>query len=514
MEERILEKWKDLIYAAKAYWIDSIPTGMDDSTFDELEKRAIEEDGFYARDYVYNTYLKGTKTKNEYIEKIKKEKVEGKTMLEAILEKEASLGKLYCDLKYDGSSVALYIDPRTGEFKRAVTVGNQNLDNFGVDSTAKLWKHVPHRFPKGIVAIQCEALIDLNHLPPGIDPEKARQKANGLITSKYLQDEVDEYLTLRAYRYYTADSVDGKAISSLDYREVLGSFETIRSASGRIMFAPADVFTTEELAKNPGYCESDRTQTSTGLFLNDGWVLYNSGGVCVGALKYAFAGGESDGVIKTTVRSIKWNDQTAKGKDSWAANVIVDPVIVHGIKIVKPSAGSVGKLVRNKISPGAEVSVILANSTIPQVSECFKPGNEDYQFPVCACGYHMSASDIYGARLKCGNPRCSVREGRMEKYLRSVSDWSKLDLNKLLVIDGFDFGKTDIDVRKLLKLCADAADEENETRCPATYDYYGDFRNYLMSYMNTDARKRNLDLVVGSAWFSIRNVYGERNGWW
>ena len=513
MEDRILEKWKDLIYAAKAYWIDSVPTGMDDATFDELEKRAIEEDGFYARDYVYDTYLKGTKTKNEYIEKIKKEKVEGRTMLDAILEKEEALGKLYCDLKYDGSSIALYIDPETGEFKRAVTVGNQNLDNYGVDSTAKLWKHVPHHFPKGIVAIQCEALIDLNHLPPGLDPEKARQKANGLITSKYLQEEVDEYLTLRAYRYYTADSVDGKAIAGLDYRDVLGSFETIKDQNGNIKFAPADVFTTEDLSKCPDYCEHDRTNTSTGFFLNDGWVLYNSHGICQGALKFAGAGSESDGIIKTTVKSIKWNDQTPKGKDSWAANVIVEPVTLHGITITKPSAGSVGKLVKNKISPGAEVSIILSNSTIPMVGECFKPGNEDYQFPTCACGYHMSVSDIYGSRLKCGNPRCSVREIRMENYLRKVADWANIDLNKLLVIDGFDFGKTDIDVQRLIKLCTDSADEENRTRYPAVYDYFGDFKNYLMSYMNTSARKRNLELVVDSAWFSIRNVYCERNGW-
>ena len=192
--------------------------------------------------------------------------------------------------------------------------------------------------------------------------------------------------------------------------------------------------------------------------------------------------------------------------------MIIEPVMLHGSKIIKPS-GSIGKIVKEGIGPGAEVSIVMAQEVIPTIKKCIKPGGP-IEFPVCACGYHMSVSDIYGSRLKCGNPRCSVRENRMEKYLRSVSDWSKLDLNKLLVIDGFDFGKTDIDVRKLLKLCADSADEENRTRYPAVYDYYGDFRNYLMSYMNTDARKRNMDLVVGSAWFSIRNVYGERKAWW
>lgn len=488
----LLEKWKDLIYAAKAYWIDSVPTGYTDAEFDEMETRAIAEDGFYVRDYVYNTYLKGTKTKNEYIEKIKKEKVEGKTMLDAILQKEKDLGeKLYCDLKYDGSSIALYIDPATGEFKRAVSCGNLNLDNFGVDSTAKLWKHVPHHFPKGIVAVQCEALVDLNHLPAGLDPEKARQKANGLITSKYLQDEVDEYLTLRAYRYYVSDTPDGKAIEMMDYRDVLSSFMTVADSKGIIKFAPADVFTTEDLQKMPGYCETDRTNTSTGLFLNDGWVLYDSKGTCRGALKYAGAGSETDAIVKTTVKSIKWNDQTPKGKDSWAANVIVEPVTLHGIEIKKPSAGSAGKLVKNKISPGATVSIILANSTIPMIGECFKPGNEDYMFPKCGCGYQMSASDIYGARLKCGNTRCSVRETRMKNYLKTVPDANDININTLLVIDGFDFYKTNFDIKVLLK-------KQN----------FSEFRDYLMAYMNTDARKRNLDLVVLSAWQSILEVYG------
>ena len=499
MEEAILKKWENLIYAAKAYWIDSVSTGMDDATFDELEKRAIDEDGFYVRDYVYNTFLKGTKTKNEYIEKIKKEKVEGKTMLEALEEKEKELGiKLYCDLKYDGSSIALYINPDTGEFKRAVTVGNMNLDNFGVDSTAKLWKHVPHRFPKGIVAIQCEALVDLNNLPEGLDPEKARQKANGLITSKYLQDEVDQYLTLRAYRYYTSDNVDGEAIRAMDYPDVLRSFETIVDDRGVIKFAPADVFTIEDLKKHPGYCEVDRTLTSTGFFLNDGWVLYNESGVCQGALKFAGAGSESDGIIKTKVKSIKWNDQVAKGKDSWAANVIVEPVQLHGVTITKPSAGSVSKLVKNKISPGATVSIVLANSTIPMVGECFSPGDGNYMFPKCSCGYQMSIKDIYGSRLKCGNTRCSSRETRMTGYLQNLSTWNDLDLNKLLVIDGFDFGKTDIDLGKLLEYVVN--------------DQYDKFREYLMSYMNTDNRKRNMELVVLSGWTCLRNEYGRREG--
>ena len=505
VKNSILEKWKDLIYAAKAYWIDSVPTGMDDATFDSLERKAIEEDGFYVRDYVFQTFLVGDRVENKYIEKIKKTKVEGMTMLQALRNKEAEVGeKIYVDLKYDGSSIAIYLDSETGEVQDIVTVGNANIDSFGIRQYGKLIGLVPKKFPQGIVAIQCEALIDLNNLPPGLDPEKARQKSNGLINSRYAQEEVNQYLTLRAYRYYLDTlSPAGIALSGVPYDKVLASFPVVSNEYG-IKFAPADVF---ELVGMPdGFPETYRTMTSTGEFLNDGWVCYNSKGQCLGALKFAGAGSESDGVIKTKVKSIKWTDQMPKGKDSWAANVIIDPVIIHGSTVTKPSAGSVKKLVKNKISPGAEVSIILANSTIPMIGECYVPGNGDYMFPKCSCGYQMSESDIYGSRLKCGNTRCTSRESRMSGYLKSLEYLVQLDLNKFLVIDGFKWEDTDIDLERILKLVEDSVNWKEDI----DPGFYIQYRNYLMSYMNTDARKRNLDLVVLSSWIVLRDEYVRR----
>ena len=498
VKNSILEKWKDLIYAAKAYWIDSIPTGMDDATFDSLEKQAIQEDGFSVRDYVFQTFLVGERVENKYIEKIKKTKVEGKTMLQALKDKQEELGeKIYVDLKYDGSSIAIYLNSETGEVQDIVTVGNANIDSFGIRQYGKLMNLVPKKFPSGIVAIQCEALIDLDNLPPGLDPEKARQKSNGLINSRYAQEEVDQFLTLRAYRYYLDPlSPDGIALSGIPYNEVLASFPVVSNQYG-IKFAPADVFEVNNLPE--GFPETYRTRTSTGEFLNDGWVCYNLSGQCLGALKFAGAGSESDGIIKTKVKSIKWTDQTPKGKDSWAANVIIEPVVIHGSTVTKPSAGSVKKLVQNKISPGAEVSVILANSTIPMIGECFKPGNEDYMFPKCSCGYQMSDADIYGSRLKCGNTRCSSREARMREYLKSLDFLDKLNLNVFLVIDGFKWENTDVSITKIIKLVEDCISWTEEV----DPGFYLQYREYLMSYMNTDARKRNLDLVVMSSWLVL-----------
>lgn len=494
-----LEKWKDLILACKNYYIDSIPTGMSDSEFDMLEARAAQEDGFFVRDYVFQTFLKGTKTKNSFIEKIKKTKVEGKTMLQAIIDHMSSTSGFYCDLKYDGSSIAIYLDPSTGIPKRIVTVGNLNLDNYGVDQTWKLINFLPKRFPKGIVAIQTEALVDINRLS-NVDPETARQKANGLINSKYCESEVNNLLTLRAYRYYTDNSIDGQMISKADYRDVLRSFETVYSkVDGHVLFAPADVWTIDELMnQTQGYTETDKTITSTGYFLNDGWVVYDKTGTCLGALKFAGAGSGSE-TIKTTVRGIQWNSQVSKGKDSWSANILVDPVQIKGCTIKKPSAGSVGKLLKKKITPGSVVSIILANSTIPMVGESFKEGNGDFMWPTCSCGYHMSENDVYGSLLKCGNIMCSERLDRMNNYIGSLSNiHSELDLNKLLVIDRFKWEDTGINVNLLLKSV-----EDNNLQ-----DYY----NQLRSYMKTDLQVRNLDLVWKASFLVLRSYYEKSIG--
>lgn len=493
-DEKILEKWKVLVEACKNYYIDSIPTGISDGEYDSLEEKAIREDKFFVRDYIFQTYSKGKRSKNSWIEKIKKEKVEGKSMLEALVEKQETIGrKIYCDLKYDGSSIAIYLDPYSGVPKRVVTVGNLNIDNYGVDQTWKLLSFLPKRFPKGIVAIQCEALIDLDRFSSS-DPDTARQKANGLVnsTKQEAQAEVNSLLTLRAYRYYIDPACSDLELGR-DYRNVLKKFETIRNpVDGHIVFAPADVWTVDELSKFPGYTETDRTTTSTGTFLNDGWVVYDEAGTCLGALKYSGAGSGTE-AIKTKVSGIQWNNQSSKGKDSWSANVIIDPVTVRGCTIRKPSAGSVSKLVKKNITPEAIVGIVLANSTIPMVGEVFSPGNGDFQWPVCSCGYQMSENDIYGSLLKCGNPRCSDRENRMKAYLSGLKNVYDLDLNKYLVIDRFKWESTSVSVPSVLKYI-----EDNDIQ---------GFYTYLSGFLSTSLQKRNLDLVYQSGFYVLRELY-------
>jgi hypothetical protein len=486
INERYLLKWAQLIDVTKKYIVDSVPTGISDAEYDLLEQQALQ-DGFSARDYVCKVYLRGTKTKNEYVNKISKTKING-SMLDAI-KSAVTDENPYCLLKYDGSSLAIYLNPTTGKPQRIVGCGNLNISNEGIDQTWKLINLIPKQFPKGILAIQCEALVDTDLLED--NKERARQKANGLINSKYCEEEVNKYLTLRAYRYWLDPNYDPENLHNLDYVEVLSKFPIVYSEEedNHITFAPADVWTVDMLGD---WVEKDHTKTSTGSFLNDGWVIYSKTGECIGALKYAGAG--SGDIIKTTVKSIQWNDQTDKGKDSWSANVIVEPVVMNGVTIKKPSAGSVSKLIKNNITPGAVVSLVLANSTIPMVGSCISPGNGDYEWPTCECGYKMSSTDIYGSNLKCGNVDCTRRKKRMEDYINNLTNiFNDLDLNKLLVIDRFDWNTKAVSMTTLLTY--------------VEQDDLTNYKSYLESFLTTELQKRNLALVYKSSFSVLRGVY-------
>jgi hypothetical protein len=101
----------------------------------------------------------------------------------------------------------------------------------------------------------------------------------------------------------------------------------------------------------------------------------------------------------------------------------------------------------------------------------------------------MSEKDVFGSLLKCSNPDCSERKDRMRKYLSTISSPSDLDLNKFLVIDRFKWETTDVDLAKLLDFV------KNED--PDSY------KEYLMSFMGTALRKRNMEVVWKASYITL-----------
>lgn len=520
ISDNLLTKHALGIQAAMNYYVYNLPTGMDDSYYDYLEKEA-RKDGIELRDYA-TQFLQGQRSKNaEYITKVEKSQVTG-NMAEAMKAYRGEHSEIkFWIPKYDGSSLAAYYDQKTGKCLRVVTIGGSNLGSEGIDQTEKLCKYFPDLPGTGIIALQCECLVSLEH---GLE-EKSRQKANGLVCSsftpltrdeyrggqgtdheyqKYLENftenflevkkEIDDMINIRCFRYYLDLSTsEGLATRDLGYRQVLESLPVVYNTAGDVKFCGGYVFETKDI---DDFVNHDIWTTPRGTFLVDGVVGYTEDGVCIQALKYHSAGrGET-----TEVLGIKWNDQNPKGKDSWSANALIQPIQIRGTVIKKPTVGSIKKMISSGISRGAKVTIILANSTIPQVSKVIEPGNGDYEWPTCGCGYKLGPSDIYGTLVKCGNPECTEREKRMRTYLSGCSSFGDINLNKLLVIDRFDWlKKTDYQV-VLQDLYTILVNKE-----------YTEFLEFLKGYLKTPLQIKNLELVSKPAYKTLKEYVDGRN---
>lgn len=487
ISEDILVKHSRGLEAARNYWVLNLPTGLSDREFDFLEEQA-RLDGLELRDYVCSE-IQGARSENaDYITKIPKKQVDI-DMYEAIKDftenyRQETGEDLFWIPKYDGSSLAGYYDTSTGRCIKVITVGGSNLGGSGIDQTKKLCRYFPNLPGTGICAIQAECLVPLEC---GYG-ESSRQKANGLVNSKFLDDQIDSLIAIRGFRYFIDPSYSGnKDILGLSYKEVMDRIPKIYNMSGKCKFSMGYVNRFEDLS--PELVNKDVWKTDTGTYLVDGLVAYSEKGVCIQALKYKDAGRRE----VAEVLGIKWNNQITKGKDSWSANALITPVTVRGSKCTKPTVGSIKKMISTGLSKGAKVTIILANSTIPQVAEVLEQGNLDFEWPTCSCGHTMNPGDIFGALLKCGNPDCSERFFRMSGYLKVLKNLSDLDLDKLLVIDRFKWAdKCDLGVviPGVWKIISENSGPE------ALYDY-------LEGFMSTALQKRNLGLVIKPAYKAL-----------
>jgi hypothetical protein len=423
----LLEKYKFGLQCARNYWVLSKPTGISDEEFDKIEEQARLE-GLELRDEVFRE-LAGTRYKNaDYITQVSK--IKAKTNLYDAIKNysiESNDIKILWTPKYDGSSIVSYFNDK-GLCYRVVTAGGNNRSGEGIDQTWKLRKYFPKLDPDlKIKAIQCECLVDLNSYS-----DRARQKANGLVNSKDMEDEVDRLLCIRGFRYFT-DNPKPTYYNNLNS----GLIPSVKNDYG-IKFSMGQAFTTEELLSiNSDIINGDELPTNTGKFNFDGFVAYDEYGNLITAIK-SHDGGKQEA---SSIESMIWNNQLSKGKDGWSLNVKLNPPVeVKGSLIRKPSSGGVPRALRDGISIGALVTVCLSGSTIPYI-EVLKPGNGDMQYPNCSCGYQMSSKDIFGSNIKCGNPNCSERYNRMVDYLSSISSIDEIDYNRLFIIDRFDFNK-------------------------------------------------------------------------
>lgn len=504
------KKHSRVLKAAEDYYVNNIPTGLSDEEYNYLEKLAID-DGINPRDEAFKL-LRGSWVDNaDYITDVPKVQVKG-SMYDSLLgylrsnsvidHESVSYGDDICDLrlipKYDGSSIICYYE--NGIPYKVVTAGGMNKNGQGVDQTWKLLKYFPEIDPR-IKSLHCEALVSLEH---GFG-EKSRQKANGLInsTKDNMLEEVDKYINIRAFRYFSD--------YDLDYLEIMRSLPMVSNENGDIKFSAGWTYTYDEMfgldspySLSSNELESDIINTPTGTFLIDGWVFYTKLGKVIQAMKFHSAGrGEFSKVIE-----IKWSDNSKKGKDSFSAVAVIEPIEIRGSKITKPSC-PVNKIIKDGLGIGSLVSIILANETIPKVDQVNTRSNK-VNLPTCPCGTLVTLDSVFGNNLKCPNPDCSYRYNNMSRYLEdgsmdefllgNMNVFPNLSyLNGLFRIDRFKFEDKIVDSESFIRDMYYIIYNGNNDR---------ELFDLINSLSLTSLARKNLELVYKPAYRALYDRMG------
>lgn len=371
MERDVLASLKNSVIEAFVQHEMGLPLKWSDKVYDEQLARIKAEDpefniydfqpNFDNADYV--PHRKGiTEIEKEYIHEI-----------EDHWNHEEGVHKLP---KWDGSGLVLYYT--RGEFVRAVSMRDKEA---GVDQTDKFRSFVPERISSDISFIRCEELVDRR-----LD-DNARGKANGLMTSQYLQEEIDEKCTLMAF---AAHNLSGKKIPYEEWAYEIGRKEIIRENGIPKFYVSPCV---EELTLLDRGFAGLKDKFVDFQFAVDGivWYEYDS------AYKYDYLTS-----ALTKVKELVWSETE---REMLFATVSVEPVELEGTTVRNPSSNGTPNLIRMGIAPGCTVEVVRSGVTIPKIINVIDP--KPFEYPKCPhCGYQMTEDDIYSAGLKCGNRDC------------------------------------------------------------------------------------------------------------
>lgn len=354
-------------------------------------------------------------------EPLDKERVEDNNFKDAITKAILKYGSSfesdafgYINPKYDGCGIkAIYYN---GRLQRIQSTPDET---FGILRTEAFWNLFPHELEdKSIIALRGEVLVDAT-----IYGELARNKANGLTNSKYKTEEVESECFIRIYKVQFKDETSTKA--NVRQKIALDNLPIIfakRDRKGYLgvrdaVFAPATRLPLQVISNEmkPFVTEYDAT------FQMDGLVLYNQD--IVKGFKFYYTQSAT-----TEVTNVIWNQ---KDNGSFAAVVEFNGVELGDKWIERASSGGVNNLMGvSDNSPGAmgigaEVKVILANTTIPKIIEVMKP-SDNFNWPTCGCGYKLSEKDIFGSVLKCQNK--GVCSDKYKRWKPQLIQWI-LDMN-------------------------------------------------------------------------------------
>lgn len=284
--------------------------------------------------------------------------------------------------KFDGTSITIrYVNGRLFDILSA---------DSGISQYDKFKDFVPREVNPRISEVYCEAVIHLKH---GFG-DRSRSKANGLVNSKYLQHEVDEYMTLIAFRIETEDNDN--------YFLLMNQLPTIPD---KFILTP----TKFKISENKNILNDE--------YLIDGVVRYDQNGQ--NGLIYKIYFNE---VVPSVVESIilQYTD-----KDAYSTKVKIETTRIEGSNINYVTTGGASRMFDLGIGVGSKVQVIKSGATIPIIKQVLEPTEGDIEL-YCECGTQLTRQDVVGLNLKCSNDECSKRNelfyNRLSYYAENFKD--------------------------------------------------------------------------------------------
>jgi len=397
-----LNYFRELIEAAIAFYKGMPSTGLTDKEYDERRVNLISRTGkdvFHFIELVDGLEI-GDEIPSRPFEA--KEQVDG-SLKERIKEYVSELGEDYLiSPKYDGSGIkAIY---RNGRLMRIIS------GDLGIDRTAKLKSFFPENIDPSITQLHAEALVSLSHGLGGL----TRNKANGLINSKYLQDEVDEMIEIRIF--------------NIDFEDGVYDFKRLATYLVNFNFNLPNKTETATILSLDQVPESDRLETKYDNFLVDGVVVYHEKGIRCFKFYYT----ETKEVI---IKNISWGESDY---EAYSPVAEFDTVTLQDTNVSRASYNGCNFLFDNKCGIGSKVLVARVNSTIPKIVKILET-SENYGFPTCTCGKVINTQ--YGNSIKCSDPECTnkyeVRVNWIERNInkRNATLVTKKDFIDLISID-------------------------------------------------------------------------------
>lgn len=296
--------------------------------------------------------------------------------------------------KYDGSSGVIYYSD--GKLDSIASMGNKSV---GINQTDKLKHLVPNEVSPEISFLRFELLVDSRKY------ENARGKANGLMNSKYLEDEIDSLVTLVVFQ---GCDIYGNLIDVNRLRNIPEKYRTPKDAPYFIISPEVQDI---ELLDERGFSRIV-TDNYDFQFCIDG-IVYSKDSSYMDNWCYKY-----DYLLSgiTTVNDIYWSETNGEG---YTPVLSLEPINLDNKWMYNVSTNGVPNLLYYGCGVGSEIEVAFSKMTIPKIISVKK--TTEITFPKCSCGNQLTKDNIQGALIRCMDPECShkleLRESWMKNYL-------------------------------------------------------------------------------------------------